>query len=417
MKKQNTVIKLFPCCILLLGILTGCWDKKEIEELAYVIGIGIDKADNENQIKLTYLFANPEVGTSLVGGATNEPPSETLTFTANDFVSARNTANAMIPREIIYDLLRIIVVSEEMAKDKNFIKIIYDTIKDREIRRDVHLAISKESAADYFTKNKPKIDTRPHKYFQYIIQRGIETGMIPDSDLQRFYLITEQDSDLFLAMYTTREIKDTRIINEDEYLAGQLPSEGTVSKTEFFGSAVFKEGEMIGTLNGEETRIAGVLDETTDLNDVLTTNPDPFDEKKRIAMRVMKKERNKVKMDLKGPRPKIRIEVPVVIEILTNPSMVDFTENRKNRQKLKQHLTKTLNDMYNSFVKKTQEEFKACPFSLSEQARKHFLTIKEFEKFDWMNTYPNMDIKVSVNVKLGELGEQMKIPSLKEVRD
>ncbi|WP_075981870.1 Ger(x)C family spore germination protein [Bacillus massilinigeriensis] len=417
MIKRIRICNLSLCFILLLGILTGCWDKREIEELSYVIGIGIDKAEKEGQIKVTYLFANPEVGSSLIGGTANEPARETLTFTANDYISARNTANSMIPREIIYDLLRIIVVSEEMARDENFIKIIYDTIKDREIRRDVHLAVSKENASEYLNKNNPKIDTRPHKYFQFMINRGVETGMIPDSDLHRFYLITEQDADLYLSIYTSAIREDTKTENEDEYIAGQLPTKGEANKTQFFGSAVFKEGKMIGTLDGEETRIAGILDETTDLNDVLTTFPDPFNEKERISTRVIKKERNKVKMNLRGSKPKIRIEIPLIVEVLSDPEMVDYAENEKNREILKRKITESLNNIYRQFIKKSQEEFKACPFSLSEEARKYFKTIKEFEDFDWMKSYPEMDIEVSVKIRLGEFGEQTKLPSLKETRD
>ncbi|MFB6466922.1 Ger(x)C family spore germination protein [Cytobacillus sp. Hz8] len=417
MKRVIKICKLLFSLSIILGLLSGCWDKKEIEELSYVIGIGIDKAENENQIKITYLFANPEVGSSLLGGTANEPPRETLTFVANDYISSRNTANSMISREIIYDLLRIIVVSEEMAKDKDFIKVIYDTIKDREIRRDVHLAVTKEEAATYLTKNNPKIDTRPHKYFQYMINRGKDTGMIPDSDLHRFYLITEQDADLFLAIYTSSERENTKVKNEDEYLAGQLPTTGSVNKTQFLGSAVFKEGQMIGTLNGEETRIAGILDESTQLNDVLTTFSDPFGKKNRIAARVIKKTRNKFKMNLKAFRPQIRIEVPVIIEVLSNPSMVNYVNSEANRKILKNHITKDLNKIYNEFIKKTQEELKGCPFSLSEPARKYFSTIQQYEDFNWMKQYPNMDIRVNVSVKLGELGKQGKLPSLKRMRD
>ena len=55
------------------------------------------------------------------GGGSIEKPREIISFDANDFISAKSTANAIISRDISYELLKIIVVSEEFAKDQKFI--------------------------------------------------------------------------------------------------------------------------------------------------------------------------------------------------------------------------------------------------------------------------------------------------------
>ncbi len=62
------------------------------------------------------------------------------------------------------------------------------------------------------------METRPHKYFQFMIDHGIDNGFIPDSTLFRFFKTMERGSDLFLAMYTTAEReKNPSIKGEDEY--------------------------------------------------------------------------------------------------------------------------------------------------------------------------------------------------------
>ena len=55
------------------------------------------------------------------GGGSIEKPKEIITFDANDFITAKGTANAVVSRDISYDLLKIIVVSEELAKDQSFL--------------------------------------------------------------------------------------------------------------------------------------------------------------------------------------------------------------------------------------------------------------------------------------------------------
>ena len=76
----------------------------------------------------------------------SKKPKEIITFDANDFITAKGTANAVVSREISYDLLKIIVVSEELAKDQSFFSWISSTLMDKEIRQDTYLAVSKEKS-------------------------------------------------------------------------------------------------------------------------------------------------------------------------------------------------------------------------------------------------------------------------------
>ena len=75
------------------------------------------------------LIANPEVGSMQGGGGSVEKAKEVISFDANDFITAKGTANAIISRNISYDLLKIIIVSEEFAKDPVLLKILYDDAK------------------------------------------------------------------------------------------------------------------------------------------------------------------------------------------------------------------------------------------------------------------------------------------------
>jgi spore germination protein KC len=197
------MLKIFKAIFLLVICLSlsGCWDQRQIEKRAYVYAIGMDKAEEENKFTITYLIINPEFGTMATGGGSATNPHEIISFETNDLITSRNLANAVIAKEITYDLLRAIVVSEDLAQEKQFIRWMYDATKDREIRRDNFFIVTKEKASKFFEKNNPKLETRINKYFEYILNRGIETGMIPESDLHRYFKITEADASLFLSIY------------------------------------------------------------------------------------------------------------------------------------------------------------------------------------------------------------------------
>ena len=72
MLKIKTVCKI-GLLLSILFMLTGCWDKEEVEDNAYVIGLGLDKSEkSDKMIKITMLIANPEVGSMQGGGGSTK---------------------------------------------------------------------------------------------------------------------------------------------------------------------------------------------------------------------------------------------------------------------------------------------------------------------------------------------------------
>lgn len=408
MPKIKRVCK-FLFLIIILSLLSSCWDKEELESKAYVIGLGIDRSKNDGEIKVTMLIANPEVGSMQGGGGSIEKPREIITFDDNDLLTAKSTANAIISRNISYELLKVLIVSEEFAKDPHFIPILNDVLKDKEIRMNSYLAISKEKAYDYFLKNRPKLETRPHKYFEYMINHGIENGFIPDSTLFRFFKSIDEGNDLALAMYTTTE-RERGANGGNEYIAGELKVTGELDDTEFIGAAVFKQGKMIGKLSGVETRVINILDDTANIEDILISFPNPFgDTKQKMSARILKTDKNKVKMNVKSVNPKIQITVPLQIEILSNPSLVNFLDER-NQQMVKQQLTDYIKMNIEEVIIRSQTELKGIPFPLSLYARKYFRTIPEYEKFNWPNAYLRADVDIVVDTHIIDFGIKSKKP-------
>jgi len=415
-------VKTISCVFAFLSIillLTGCFDKREIEQRSYVIALGLDKAKGkEGLFDITFQVENPEVVGPVQGSGTDEPPSETVTLTANDFVTAQNTANSFVSRKITLDFTRVLVVSEELARSNEFLRIMETAARTKDLRNNVSLIISKEKASEFLKNNHPKTETRLHKYFQFMIERAKETGIIPEADIHRFFQITEGDADLFLAMYATTKQDGKKDRHEDEYIAGEIPQKGG-NPTEFMGSAVFKEGKMIGSLTGEETRVSNILDNTMQMEDVLTMYPDPKKDNYNIAARFIKKKDTKVEVIYHKKRPtEINVTIPFQLEILAVPSLVDYSSNKKNKKLLKKKIESKVKRTFEDFVKKTQDEYKEDPFYWSLYVRKYFKTIKEYEKANWSKEiYPHAHINIEVDLEEIEFGNLIKSTNFSEVAD
>ncbi|WP_099361994.1 Ger(x)C family spore germination protein [Fredinandcohnia onubensis] len=418
MKKQAKIIRHFFILFPLL-MLVGCWDMEEIDQRAYVLGIGLDKSDVKGFIKITYLISNPEAGSTQQGGGTSEPTHETITFNASSFIHSQNIANAVIAKAITYDILDFFIVSEELAKDKDFVRWMYDATKDREIRRDSKIIVTKENAVTFIDRNKPKLETRRHEYFETMFDHATEIGYVPDSKIHNFFRITEADADLFISAYaTTKQDEVTARKNVDEnFIAGNLNITGDTNPAQFLGSAVFKEGQMIGKLSVQETRLTLLLNKEAINPSFLVAFPDPFKKNYYITARFTQVTSPKITVDVSKPVPIIKVNLPIQAKILTDHSMVSYADDEKKRAELKNHIKKGFEQRINDLIKRSQEEFKADLFGFSLVARKHFLTIPQWENYDWMRSYPEADFSINMDITFTEFGRQSELPSYERIRD
>jgi Ger(x)C family germination protein len=420
MKTKKFSILIF----LLLFVLTGCWDRKEIEERSYVVAIGLDlpkgiDIEKEQAIDVTFQFSNPKLS---VKGASQSGTSETediVTLTAPDFVSARNMANSFVTREISFSHNKVLIVSEELARTEIFYRLLSTSLKDREVRRETNIIVTEGKASEFMSKNKPELMVRAHRYYQFLIDRATETGLVPESNLNRFLAITDGDADLFLAMYGSinKDQNEVGFQDEDQYTAGQVPKRGG-NAVQLIGSAVFKEGKMIGKLNGEETRITRLLDNTSTTRDLFSSFEDPLDKRYKIGVRIKKTRDTKVKVKLRNGPPRIDIIYPVEIKILSVPSLINYGDNFENQKKLQMALETKMKENAEKLIEKTQKEFKSEPFYWSLYVRPLFSSVKEYEEWDWTNkNYPFADIHVTMDIDFTGFGKQLRESDLKKVLD
>ncbi|SES15082.1 germination protein, Ger(x)C family [Gracilibacillus ureilyticus] len=404
-----------------LFIMAGCQDRIELEQQSYVIAIGIDSTDDKGTYEFTYQMANPEVGSAAGQGGSEEPATETVTVQGSDILSATFTANSFVSKKLTLDHTKVIVVSEETARSDDFIRVIQSASRTPQVRRQVQMIVSKEKASDFINNNKPLLETRPHKYYQTMLTRAIETGIVPEATLHRFFQITEGDADLFLGIYATTEKSDQKSASEgaeDKYIAGEIPQIGG-SPTQFMGSAVFKEGKMIDIITGEETRLAHALDPTLRMEGYLATVPDPMMPDYRVSYEYSQAEMPKIDIHYHKDKPTtINVEIEFQIEVIAIPSLVEYTQNVAYRKKLEKEVVTRLEQNTKALIEKSQKEYRSDPFYWSLYVRKYFKDIPSYEKADWhKKIYPNAEINVTYTLDKLEFGKMINDSKLDEVRD
>ncbi|WP_426446077.1 Ger(x)C family spore germination protein [Paenibacillus sp. S-38] len=393
-------------------LLSGCWDKNELEEQAFVVVLGLDKAP-KNMVTVTFQIANPQVGSSDKGSAPNEPPSDIVSFTAPDILSAKELANSVITRKISFAHLRTVVVNQDLAKGDLYHHVMGASVRDPEMRREINLLVSKERAFDFVKNNKPKLETRPHKYYAFMQERWRDTGFVPYSTLNRYFQRLSNDT-LFLAIYATTEKQSGKYSRvEDDYLAGQVPQKGG-DPVQIIGSAVFKAGKMIGTITGEESRYSLFLRRKSLTHSFISTYQDPLNNDYQITARFIKNGTTKVKLNVRTDPVEVSVKLPLRVQILSTPSFVNYASDAGKQEQLKASLQEQLQERIMKFVTKAQQTYKGEPFLWHLSARSQFWTLKQYEDFDWPSQFPKAKVSVNVELKIESFGKQIDPPVMNQ---
>jgi len=393
-------------CLLLfcLIFISGCWDKMELEDRAYVVALGIDKSDKENLIDVTFQIANPQTGSSARGDFLDEPSSDIITITTMDVLTAKELANSIVTRRISFKHLDTLIIGEELARDDYLVQLLNSMIIEPEIRHRLSFIVTKEPAQQFIHANKPAMETRPHKYYEFMRERWKDIGYVPYAKLIDY--LQHLSGGLFLAAYATTE-KEPVETSEQKYISGEIPQKSG-DPVQMIGSAVFKNGKMIDVLNGVETRIALMLRYKTTLRNPLGTLRDPLNKKYNLTVHMMKSKKVKLKFDLKKDPIQIDVTIPLDLYVLTDLTMTEYAKDKKKQKILKQSLKKQFEENTMKFIEKTQKELQGDPFLWNVYARRYFSTVQQYNEFNWDEKYLHANINVTYDIKLMSFGAKAK---------
>lgn len=245
---QN-LIKQILVFVLVAPLLTGCWDRLEIEDRAVVLAIGIDKAKpgdekegsnathilkqdaetNKGLIRITVQIAVPgriPLGTGGGGsdGASAAKPVWVLSSVGYTIEDALMNLQQQIADKLFYGHLRVIVISEAVAKmgienENDFFR------RQPQVRRTVWMVVSKGKAADIMNAT-PQLERVPSLYLLATLEHAREMGKLPN---------------IFLGVFLSA--------NSAKGQAGMLPYLELKKKSniELAGMAYFKNDKMVGT--------------------------------------------------------------------------------------------------------------------------------------------------------------------------
>ncbi|SNX54305.1 Ger(x)C family spore germination protein [Thermoanaerobacterium sp. RBIITD] len=383
--------KLILVIIIISILLTGCWDKREINELAFVQGIGVDR-DKNGMTDLTIQVLKPGALAGLAGGSGGGgggggggagKPYEVYDSKGVDFAKAYSNFNTELSRNLFLQHNEIIFIGENLAKSGIYEMLDFIT-RNPEFRRTSFLVVVTGGTLDDLMKLSRGIEKYPYREILGMIQnqRNTSSGYVCDIN----YLIETLETE-----------KKQPIVGRLEI----IKKNGKPQYARFLGASAFKNDKMIGFLDEEETK--GIMWMTNLIkNASLVLDRGPNGEKAHTTFTISRSKADiiphvngdKVSFDVKIYEESNMVEQEVKYN-LTDPKMIEKLQ-KLQEDKIKERIETALNTI--------QKKYKVDTVGFSDKLHKSDPKAWKKIKDKWDDIYPNVKINVSVKAVIRRSG-------------
>ncbi len=398
------------------GMLTGCYDRREVDDMAYVVAIGLDKGKTNN-LKMTFQIAKPvKIGGGGEGGGGGGEEAYTITVIETPTLYAGfNMVNTFLSRQINLSHAKVIIISKELAEAGGLEKYIHACIRGKEFRPNLYVVVSRSGAEEYIRSVKPQLENNPAKYYELSYRAASYTGLIARTQLYNFYSqlksYDKQAVAILAGVGRFKSAEEMEIVNstfrekgreiphEGDFKAGDVP-EVSDSKGEVMGLAMFDGDKMVGELDGEETSAYFMV--TGEYKYAYWTIEDPQAQDHHVLLNISQSRKPQHHVEMVSGQPVIDTKVILEADILSIQSGINY-EKPENLNVLEQEAESHITRNIISFLNHTRElNVDTCGFG--SELRPSFLTWKEWQDLNWKSKYKDATFNVDVDLKIRRPG-------------
>jgi len=392
-KVHRKKLKIFLWILVGVSILTGCWDKVEIEDRAFIALIGIDKFqaasgdkqavfssegdgfNQENRYTVSYAYPN----TGMIAQKIEGEPKFIFVSTGEDLFSIRESTNTRLGKVLFLRHMKAIVIGEELAKDEQLFRELMDRIdRSPEIGRKLHLMVTPGLAKDVLdtsTKDEGVLGL----YIRDLMQRAGRRARIPDADFG--YILR--------SLHESQTAIIPRVIS---------------SKNEFkaAGSGVIRDFRLVGWLGEIETEVLMFM------MDRIKASTVDVEMDNLILPLYVTESKAKMKAFEKDGEIIVRFDLKMEADLKRHLfQRLGETDESAYYERLQKEASKMLEHQIVALYKKIQKKFGADLLQVGEYLRKHEPDLWEKVKNDWDNVYRTTKVEADVDLKIRRLGVTM----------
>lgn len=405
MKKfRNFLLRFLIFCIIsiLIFSLSGCYSVQSIDDLAYVVALGIDLGKNNNlELTVQLTFPNSADSSSSSGEAA---PTIINSVECSSINSGISLLNSYVSKEINLSHCKVLIFSEAIAS-RGIGSEIYTLSNQVEIRPDCNVIISKSSAKQYITNSKPELENLVVKYYELTPYSNEYTGHITNATMSNFFnALSANYGDPVAILGNGNKLSITpsnvTVNPEQEFniVAGENPLVEYERKSKNLGLAVFKQAKLVGELTAFENLLHLIL--TNQFESSVISIDNPYKENSAIDIALYFHKNTKINAKLVNGSPYVKSTIYLNARLLSVDKISESLTPEKIEE-LELLINSYLENAFLDYQYKTAKVFEADIDNVGKNLIKNFKNDNEWNNYNWPSNYKNtfFDVDVKTNIK------------------
>lgn len=362
--------------LLVVFVLTGCsLPTGEVENQAYALVLGIDRT--VGGIELTIRI--PRIGHSGDSNSDSEAsgrPYLVLAAAGESYAQALEHLHWASARELNLSHVKLIVVSEALAYDEAFRELISRVAETRHLYTTAGFVVCEGSARAFIEGQETILGAHLSSELTAQFRHYAAHGYIPRATFAELYYATRacySDPTGIWGFMDAGERPAAATITGD---ADKLNADTlTASDRQYLGTALFRDGRMVGRLSARETLYL----------DLLTGRVESFTfdvNGSACALSTLTGPRRSVRFD--GDRVTLEARLSLTAEDSANRALLDRVEEALALE-------------LEALVRRCQT-LGVEPFGFAERAAMRFPTYARWLAFDWRERFSQANVDISVEI-------------------
>lgn len=392
MKRSYT---LFILLIVFLLFTTGCWNRRELNELAIALALGLDST-KDGQFLLTAQVVNPgELGTGKSGGSSGISPTVIYQAKGKTVFEAFRKMTKESPRKIYPSHLRILVIGESLAK-KGIGKPLDLLTRDWELRSDFYIVVAKGMRAEEILKVPTSLEKIPANQIFDALDVSA-TAWSATSFVELDDLVADIVSDGKQPVLTGIQA-DIKGDKKTSLSKQNIEMIDPPARLHFQKLAVFKYDKLVGWLNEMQSKTYNVI--TNKEKSTVVNLPCPKGGK---AVYEVKRSNTEMKGKIKNGKPEIDLNIHVEGNLGEVECHIDLTKP-ETIEKLEEIYEKGAEEAFKKSIIEVQKNEKVDIFGFGEAI--HRADPKAWKKLkkDWDKNFENLPVNINVEGEIRHVG-------------
>lgn len=397
----------FLIFLVCLPLMTGCWDKQELTDLAIVNAVGIDKTDDGKYLA-TFQVINPGnvAGQSLGGGGSGIPVT-VYSSTGENLVDAARKGSKKISRNMYYAHTNLVVLGEEVAREGVY-KIFDALERDPQFRTTASIVVAENERAEDMLKVLTPIDKIPANKITKTLaftEKGLGENIDMSVDGVIKILVNPGKQPVISGFHMTGDIEKGK---------GQenLSTTEAATRLEAGGIALFKNDKLVGWVYDQDARGVVWVQNKIKQTDIYINWKG---KKKAIAYKVVRG-KTSIHSQVKNGKPVIDIHIKTEGDIKESSVAIDLT-NPKVIHQLERSSEKAIKEEVVHSINRVKEE-KTDVFGFGNIIHREMPKLWNRELVhNWNEVgFPELEVRVDTEVYIRRSGLRNK-PFLSEVQN